>query len=346
MNEVANQLAQSLFKKNTLQECSRWELEILADKYPYFGIAQFLLAGKLREENNEAYLKQIQKTSLYFTNPLWLDYTLSSSQDNAAKQEEAVNGKAGLENKETLPQEHLRFAPKIDEPATIEEVIAEETAPAEATANETTEEPITEQPAFISPEETKIEEINTAVEEPIASPEPVDLQSEQSTTAATPEIEQTIGDSQETVVPEEQTAELKIAPLKIEPMPDPNAPLVFEAFHTVDYFASQGIKLKADDLPKDRFGQQLKSFTEWLKTLKKTPATEISKQVDKGTEQKVITLAEHSIENRDVVTEAMAEVWAKQGNKEKAIDVYGKLSLQNPAKSSYFAALIEQLKQS
>ncbi len=78
MNNIANQLAQSLFKKNTLQECSRWELEILADKYPYFGIAQFLLAGKLKQEGAEAYKKQVQKTSLYFTNPLWLDYTLNN----------------------------------------------------------------------------------------------------------------------------------------------------------------------------------------------------------------------------------------------------------------------------
>ncbi|MEJ0104503.1 MAG: hypothetical protein WDO19_18920 [Bacteroidota bacterium] len=74
MNEIANQLVQSLFKKNSLQDCSRWELEILAEHYPYFGIAQLLVTGKLKEEDTEAYKKQVQKTSLYFTNPLWLDY--------------------------------------------------------------------------------------------------------------------------------------------------------------------------------------------------------------------------------------------------------------------------------
>jgi hypothetical protein len=40
----------------------------------------------------------------------------------------------------------------------------------------------------------------------------------------------------------------------------------------------------------------------------------------------------------------MAEVWAKQGNADKAIRVYEKLSLLNPAKSPYFAGRIEQLK--
>jgi len=64
-----------------------------------------------------------------------------------------------------------------------------------------------------------------------------------------------------------------------------------------------------------------------------------------GAEEKVISLAEHSIEDREIVTETMAEVWIKQGNRQKAIEVYDKLSLQNPAKSSYFAGLIEQLKQ-
>jgi hypothetical protein len=96
--------------------------------------------------------------------------------------------------------------------------------------------------------------------------------------------------------------------------------------------------------PKDRFEQQLKSFTQWLKTIKQVPVAEITKELGVDSEQKVITLAEHSIEDREVVTEAMAEVWTKQGNREKAIEVYHKLSLQNPAKSAYFAGLIEQLK--
>ena len=57
-------------------------------------------------------------------------------------------------------------------------------------------------------------------------------------------------------------------------------------------------------------------------------------------------MASHSVEESDVVTEAMAEVWAKQGNRRKAIETYNKLSLQNPSKKAYFAAKIENLKQS
>ena len=40
----------------------------------------------------------------------------------------------------------------------------------------------------------------------------------------------------------------------------------------------------------------------------------------------------------------MAEVYIQQGKKEKARDIYQKLSLLNPAKSTYFAAKLENLK--
>ena len=65
---------------------------------------------------------------------------------------------------------------------------------------------------------------------------------------------------------------------------------------------------------------------------------------DGAGEQKVQVLAAHSLDNLDVATEAMAEVWIKQGNPEKAMAIYQKLSLSNPAKSAYFAAKIEYLK--
>jgi hypothetical protein len=58
----------------------------------------------------------------------------------------------------------------------------------------------------------------------------------------------------------------------------------------------------------------------------------------------VIQNATSSIEEKEVLTEAMAEVWLKQGNKPKAAEIYYKLSLLNPSKSAYFAAKIDQLK--
>jgi hypothetical protein len=109
--------------------------------------------------------------------------------------------------------------------------------------------------------------------------------------------------------------------------------LAFEPYHTVDYFASQGIKLSQEEAPKDKFGKQLKSFTEWLKTMKRLPVNEQVKPLDIQAEQNVETLAAHSV-----------EVWIRQGNREKAREIYNKLSLLNPSKRAYFAAKIESLK--
>ena len=121
-------------------------------------------------------------------------------------------------------------------------------------------------------------------------------------------------------------------------------PPVFEPYYTVDYFASQGIKNVIEEKPKDRFSQQLKSFTDWLKTIRQMPPQQIATMTDSGSEEKVVQLATHSLEEKAVETEAMAEVWIKQGHPEKATEIYRKLSLLDPSKSSYFAVLIEKLK--
>ena len=122
--------------------------------------------------------------------------------------------------------------------------------------------------------------------------------------------------------------------------------LAFEPYHTVDYFASQGIRFKDEQKDRDRFSVQLRSFTDWLKTMKRIPASDIVPATNSSDEKRVEQMAEVSISPREVVTETMAEVWEKQGNRAKAIHIYEKLSLLDPAKSTYFAAKIEQLKHS
>lgn len=121
--------------------------------------------------------------------------------------------------------------------------------------------------------------------------------------------------------------------------------LTFEPFHTVDYFASQGIKPAKDALPTDRFSHQLRSFTDWLKTMKKLSVAEMETAPMKPAQQEeVVQLAETSLKKTEVITETMAEVLVKQGRINEAIEILQKLSLLDKGKSAYFAARIQHLK--
>jgi len=115
--------------------------------------------------------------------------------------------------------------------------------------------------------------------------------------------------------------------------------LLFEPMHLVDYFASQGIKLTEEMQNADKLGKQLKSFTQWLKTMKKVHEGQLPEATEQA-ERVIKTLAEKSNAGEEVLTESMAEVFAIQGKHKKAIEVYEKLSLLNPSKSAYFAAKI------
>jgi len=50
------------------------------------------------------------------------------------------------------------------------------------------------------------------------------------------------------------------------------------------------------------------------------------------------------VENDDFVTETLATIYAQQGYYKKAIQIFEKLSLKYPEKSTYFAAHIEKIK--
>ncbi len=118
--------------------------------------------------------------------------------------------------------------------------------------------------------------------------------------------------------------------------------IAFEPLHTTDYFASQGIKITEEPVANDKLGNQMKSFTEWLKSMKKLH-TENLPAGDEQTDKNIQRLADHSNADAAIVTEAMAEVLIKQNKTSQAIEVYRKLSLQNPPKSDYFAAKIASL---
>ncbi|MFM7401335.1 MAG: hypothetical protein ACKO4W_10560, partial [Bacteroidota bacterium] len=69
-----------------------------------------------------------------------------------------------------------------------------------------------------------------------------------------------------------------------------------------------------------------------------------SKNIPQGTGVAQM-LAERSVsENKDVISETLARLFARQGYREKAILMYERLILTFPEKSAYFAAEIDKLK--
>lgn len=337
MNTAIDQLAISVFKK-PLDVCSTDEIRQMAHQYPWFGPGQLLLAKKLLTGSSSLYEEQVQKTSLYFQNRLWLHHLLN----DAGTQGIIVNN---------LP---LTKETPI-EVNSVQEKTESWTEPVVNISNETVliTEPEIEEPAALEQTETPIEPVLLNEMEEIETigaslHEKTGIQIEAETTVATTEelaeqTESAIPINEEQAEPAETEPAMAIPQLRIEPL-DPDARLVFEPYHTVDYFASLGIKFKEEQKPKDQFGQQLKSFTDWLKTMKRIPVSEIPTAAEASVEKKVEQMAEHSLAERHVITEAMAKVWVKQGNNAKAEEIYRKLSLLDPLKTAYFASKIEALK--
>lgn len=306
-------LANFIFQKNSLDDCSLEELQAITKEYPYFKPVQFLLTEKLKAIDKDLYDHQLQKLSLHFYNPLWLDFLLNEYKTG---KDELKEERKNIVEESTLPEEKQAITESFI--PSNHEIIESSKEEISGPANEEVSEAVGQN------------EIATNAESDIEDPDQAVNNSDQ-------EVSENTGETGEPKL-SISLSDLNQASSEQE--------LSFQPYHTVDYFASQGIKFVAEERPSDRFGQQLKSFTEWLKAMKRLPQADVVKVSDASSEQKVEQMASHSIDEGDVVTEAMAEVWQKQGNKEKAIEIYNKLSLLNPAKSAYFASLAEQLKNS
>jgi hypothetical protein len=368
-----------LFQVPALEDVPRERLESFVEEYPFFGYGHYLLTRKLRAENSDEFTGTTAKTSLYFSNPFWLEWLLVNAPE-AKSTDYAANNGGGVETPTPEPEEkdiwstpemlvELETPQRATVPAEAEPGLVEvqETAaptafplpvPIEMTPSETAAQQLLnniEQARLLRESLQKInEDFHTHIlpaEEPIHDEEPPFVLEEQETTAPIEEVS-----VPETPAPADEFAPMAVAEAPTGPVAETPAPaeeatptathepaLTFEPYHTIDYFASQGIKLTVDENPSDQLGKQLKSFTEWLRVMRRLPQKEKEIVQNRVAEQEVQSIAAHSIEGKEVLTETMAEVLAKQGMPERARIVYEKLSLLNPAKSAYFAAKIEQL---
>lgn len=167
--------------------------------------------------------------------------------------------------------------------------------------------------------------------------------------------------------------------------PENDMPLIQPAF-TEDYFRHEGIAVddeipaeldhqpmhKLHDLhattEKDKSLLVMMSFAEWLTHYKsknqkekeeeesrrslrtmwqKEKLAAVMEEENEEIPEQVFEMAVNSIAHEDgLISESLATILVKQGKTDKAIDMYRKLSLRNPAKSTYFAQQIQQLQQS
>ena len=304
MNDELDALTKPYLHKS-IQECSLEEIKSITQKYPYFVPAQLALLKKLKLEQLPEYDSQLQKAVLYFYDPLQFNAFVDSQKFITEFDFSAVE----IDTQEE--DEVVEATPIEQEPVAIDVPATEENEP-----------PFIEEPEVQVPQDEPLPDTTEAVtvDEVPKQVEPTNTTELENTAIAPSAI------ATETTSNEQPTSD----------------ELVFEPYHTVDYFASQGIKLSQEEAT-DRVGKQLKSFTQWLRTMKRLPVPEVTNHLDPATEHQVQDMAAHSLTNTDIVTETMAEVWAKQGNLEKAIQVYNKLSLQNPSKRAYFASKIDNL---
>ncbi len=155
-------------------------------------------------------------------------------------------------------------------------------------------------------------------------------------------------------LPDQDRSDAKIASILSGQLADFKKPLEQDAvleidqqqnkLHTIDYFASQGIQIDLSKIPQDKLTTKLRRFTDWLKDMKNHSPNPSDLGTSPESENAVAVTALVSNESKEILTETMAEVLVKQGQIDKAIQLYIKLSFSNPEKTAYFAAKIQQLK--
>jgi hypothetical protein len=257
-------------------------------------------------------------------------------------------------NEETAPGEPPADHRPAEQPPAVEPVADARPAEQPPAVEPVTDAPVSHEMPIAAEQPIHDEETPFVLDEPEAGPQIVSEPGVASEVAAAqpepqiPHVTEATHESQlepqsEPQIPHVAAAAREAQAEANKPVAQPAGDLVFEPYHTIDYFASQGIKVSLDDNPTDKFGKQLKSFTDWLKGMRRLPQKDREVVPDRVAEQAIQNFAAHSIEGKDVLTETMADVLAKQGMRERARAVYEKLSLLNPDKRAYFAAKIEQL---
>ncbi|MDX2048648.1 MAG: hypothetical protein SFU87_17815 [Chitinophagaceae bacterium] len=383
MNGELKQVINAVFECPSLKDIKVHELRQLVSLHPYSTLFHLLYSKKLKQESNIGYADSATRTALYFSNPHWLNYQLTLKEENdeavieepqkeiteqvfveemATAEETLAGGQHEYRTEYTVSESFIETAETNGIEQNGKETSGYETAEMiRGNEEHVAEEPVTREPdnaAIVANEYTEPATFSEAIADAPEIKQTVELKEETATiqehvTESLPELNkeqiaepvgvtELLKEATEGVTQDRQESQTEAAVDEIK-SPVTEQPVLFEPLYTIDYFASQGIKLSAEEESKDELGKKMRSFTEWLKSMKKIHPEKFQ-QLNAGEEKNIQTAAEHSNDEALIATETMAEVLLKQGRADKAVEVYEKLSLLNPAKSAYFAAKIEELK--
>ncbi|MBS1579545.1 MAG: hypothetical protein JST29_07900 [Bacteroidetes bacterium] len=383
MNAVIAKTLFQITQKQNIADADAAELSQLANQYPYFAPAQVLLAAKLKADNGFEASSQLQKAALFCNNPFWLEHGLFNGEAkdiniiHAEKTNEPVAETTHLQE-QTIPappeptiikeeepipiiEEHKPIVPfpAVFEVPTVENVkgIMEGIDKKEETHSEIIT-PVEQAETTVAKGFSSIVENNNATtipsftsmpsyssffqNKPEDTPEEPPLSEEEEYSNKPDDIADSFSERQAeklSSVLSSSAAEFK-KPITEEAKLD----YTTEPAYTVDYFASQGIKVDLTKQPQDKLTVQLLKFTDWLKIIKKSNPNPTDLGTDPELENAIQGIAQTSNESREIITETMADVFVKQGKIDKAVQLYIKLSFLEPEKSSYFAAKIQELK--
>ena len=354
MNSIIENTLYHLTSQKHFEEVSEDQISGIVNEYPFFAPGQLLFSLKLNKENHFKTSSQLHKTGLFFNNPEWFAYHLQTDENRNYEVPNFETIHIKEEIKETIyhTTETIESAPQhfqhIEIP-TLEEVKGLMTG--NTTAPEPEDHKAVEAKEHIEPTlaehhiEKPVHEVEHHTEQLESN---IDEYDREFTDEQENEFENDESDNHfQMSIPQSisnQLADAKAGLSKHLPNEALDIKYNNEPYHAIDYFDSQGIKLDLSKLPQDKLTRQLLKFTDWLKHVK----TVSPNPKDLGTEPELETMvqseAQHSNDSREIYTETMAEVYAKQGKLEKAIQIYIKLSFLNPNKTAFFAKKIQDLK--
>lgn len=340
---TANRIIQHIFQEPDIKQVDEAALELLVTSYPYFTTARLLLAKKQYTVQRNLLAPAVKTAQLYSTNMHYFYRFITSDEAKAVVAPEVPVVPEPV--KPVEPEQPAAYVPLLDESLltpekeefiTIsdKEIVVDEPAP---------------EPVYVAPEPVYI------------APEPEILYETPETVYKAPEVEaapspitviKPIADT--TVNTGIEDEDIKIFPLEMGPAENT---LTYQPLYTDDYFAYKRLKEPEQaEVLNEKGASEMKSFTSWLKDIKHTFSEKATKEqyhkelkrsyedFDPEVSEAVEKMAMESITlTDDVVSETLAEIWAKQRQYQTAIHIYQKLSLLNPNKSAYFAQKIKDL---